>query len=102
MFIKKRDGREVEFDSSKIVTTIRKANAECEIHSQISNARINAIAEDVKDLIANRIFISGEEITVEDIQDAVEKTLFEYGGLCRRQEVYDLSFWACIITSGFL
>lgn len=79
MFIKKRDGREVEFDSSKIVAAIRKANAECEIHSQISNARINAIAEDVRDLIANRIFISGEEITVEDIQDAVEKTLFEYG-----------------------
>lgn len=75
MKIIKRNGVEVDFDNSKIIVAISKANAEVSEHSRISEHLIRAIAED----IATECTRMPQTPTVEDIQDMVETYLIKYG-----------------------
>ncbi|MDO4198288.1 MAG: ribonucleoside triphosphate reductase [Erysipelotrichaceae bacterium] len=71
----KRDGKIVDFNLSKISDAIKKAFDACD----------KAYVDDVIDLIALRVTsdfsskVKDERITVEDIQDSVEKVLSEAG-----------------------
>ena len=73
MNVIKRNGTETNFDVSKIVNAISKANATVEPIHQLNQAQISAIA--------TKIEKTGEEIgrsmNVEEIQDMVEKGIME-------------------------
>ncbi len=68
MKIIKRDGREVDYDRSKIVTAISKANAEVPEEERISPERIETIVEYIESRGRKRML-------VEDIQDIIEQKL---------------------------
>lgn len=71
--IKKRNNKIVEYDGSKVILAIKKAMAETEKGTYIDIAE--AIEDNIYDLIAE-----GEEIlSVEFIQDEIEKLLASYG-----------------------
>ena len=71
----KRDGKEVEFDLSKISEAMTKAFEACnkEYHPDV----INLLSLRVTSDFASKV--KEEKITVEEIQDSVEKTLSEAG-----------------------
>lgn len=75
MFVIKRDGRKVNFDSDKIDNAVRGA------FKDVSNDDYDneTIEEVVTSVIAEVLSRSMESISVEDIQDIVEKTLMEGG-----------------------
>ena len=68
MKVIKRDGTIVDYDRSKIVTAIEKANAEVPAADRIDRARIDAIVDGIEALKRPRML-------VEDIQDLVEQGL---------------------------
>ena len=71
----KRDGREVDFDSSKILVAIQKANREVEELDKISETDFDKIVADVvEDCKSLR-----RAIGVEEIQDFVEEELIDGG-----------------------
>ena len=70
MKVIKRDGTTVDFDRSKIVKAISKANDAVDAEDRVSSAQIEAIVDD----IANR---KKSRLLVEDIQDIVEEKLME-------------------------
>lgn len=71
----KRDGREVDFDSSKILVAIQKANREVEEIDKISETDFDKIVVDVvEDCKSLR-----RAIGVEEIQDFVEEELIDGG-----------------------
>lgn len=71
----KRDGREVDFDSSKILVAIQKANREVEEIDKISETDFDKIVADVvEDCKSLR-----RAIGVEEIQDFVEEELIDGG-----------------------
>ena len=70
-FVVKRDGREVYFDPSKIEAAVTKAVAAC---GGTDTAEIKAVVEDTCKLLEDK-----DTVSVEEIQDAVEKTLIERG-----------------------
>ena len=72
MKVIKRDGSTVDFDRSKIVTAIEKANAAVEEPYRIDEASIDAIA----DAVAAK---GRQRLLVEDIQDMVETKLMAAG-----------------------
>lgn len=72
----KRNGEEVNFDLSKIVNAIQKANAGTENIHQMNEYQIRAIAE----MIAQKVKESTHAINVEDIQDMVETGIMEMRG----------------------
>ena len=72
MKVIKRDGSTVEFDRSKIVTAIQKANAAVDPQFQVSQEQIDSIASFVEHKNRPRLL-------VEDIQDMVEHQLMELG-----------------------
>ena len=72
----KRNGQEVEFDITKIINAIKKANAEVEDIYQMNDAQILAVAENC----ARRIAVSPHAVSVEDIQDMVETGIMEMRG----------------------
>ncbi len=72
MKIIKRDGREVDYDRSKIVTAISKANRDVTDDEKISEQGINAIADYVESRNRKRML-------VEDIQDIIEQKLMAEG-----------------------
>ena len=72
MKVIKRDGQTVNFDRSKIVSAIRKANAEVDDEEKVSDERIEAIVQGIEDKKRKRIL-------VEDIQDIIEQDLMEDG-----------------------
>ena len=76
MKIIKRDGREVEFDKSKIEDAVLKAFNEVD-------KEISPYAKSTAARIANYVESLGEELTVERIQDIVEDKLME----CKRKDV---------------
>lgn len=81
MMIRKRDGKEVEFDVNKIITAIKKANNEVEETARVSDFLIEAIAKE----IAADCEEMAETVTVEDVQDMVENYLIRYGcAVCAR------------------
>ena len=72
MKVIKRDGTTVDFDRSKIVIAIQKANAAVEEAYRIDEASIDAIA----DAVAAK---DRQRLLVEDIQDMVETKLMAAG-----------------------
>lgn len=71
MQVIKRDGSIVDYDRTKIITAIKKANAEVEEIERASDAQIEEILEHVESRRRSRIL-------VEDIQDMIEQKLMEY------------------------
>ena len=72
MKVVKMDGHIVDFDRSKIVTAIRKANAEVDPEEKISDDKIETIVHGIETKKRKRIL-------VEDIQDIIEQDLMEDG-----------------------
>ena len=72
MKVIKRDGATVDFDRSKIVLAIQKANAAVDEQYRIGQAQIDEIA----DCVGRR---DRSRLLVEDIQDIVERKLMEAG-----------------------
>ena len=72
MNVIKRDGSVVQYDRSKIVIALSKANDAVEEHEKATHQQIDAIA----DYISNK---QKTRILVEDIQDMVEFKLMEIG-----------------------
>ena len=70
MKVIKRDGTTVDFDGSKIIAAIRKANAAVEEQYRIEEEKIRDIAHNVQN--KNRM-----RLLVEDIQDMVEHSLMD-------------------------
>jgi ribonucleoside-triphosphate reductase len=68
MKVVKRDGTIVDYDRSKIVTAIEKANAEVPEEARLGRERIDAIVDRIEELKRSRML-------VEDIQDLVEQGL---------------------------
>ena len=75
MYIKKRNGDTVIFDKTKIITAIKKANEELEKEERISPYLIEAISNEIEDVLTKSTIVAG----VEDIQDLVEDYLIKYG-----------------------
>lgn len=74
MEIKKRDGRIVPFDRTKIEQAIEKAYASLGRYEM--DAEIDAMAEHIEQMIIDK-FPSDHIVTVEEVQDLVEITLIE-------------------------
>ena len=72
MKVVKRDGRVVDFDRSKIVTAIQKANAEVRPKERANKEEIKSVIEYIESLDKKRIL-------VEDIQDIIEEQLMAIG-----------------------
>lgn len=72
----KRNGKEVSFDTLKIVNAIRKANQNVERIHQMNEAQIEAVAE----TIAKTVSEATHAVNVEDIQDMVETGIMEMRG----------------------
>lgn len=70
MKVIKRDNSVCEFDRKKIVVALGKANAAVDVEDRITDAQINAIADDIA--ARHRV-----RVLVEDIQDMVEEKLME-------------------------
>ena len=68
MQVVKRDGHIVDFDRSKIVTAIRKANAEVDPEEKVTDEKIEEIVRGIEQKKRKRIL-------VEDIQDIIEHDL---------------------------
>lgn len=72
----KRSGVEVEFDITKIVNAISKANKEVDPIHQLNEFQIKAIAENV----ANQCALQLHAVEIEEIQDMVETGIMEMRG----------------------
>lgn len=72
MKVIKRDGTTVDFDASKIVIAIQKANKVVDDCDKIEEAKIKEIAHSVQNMKRKRLL-------VEDIQDIVEHALMDAG-----------------------
>lgn len=70
MKVIKRDGSTVDFDRSKIVKAISKANEAVDLEDRISDAQIEKIVDEISRRHRTRLL-------VEDIQDMVEEKLME-------------------------
>jgi len=68
----KRDGRKVDFDPDKVVIAISKANRDVGGKDKISRASIQEIVEEIENK-------KKQTMTVEEIQDAIERKLMEFG-----------------------
>ena len=72
MKVIKRDGREVEYNSDKIVIAISNANKEVGGKDKVSRASIAEITKHIESL-------NKSTMTVEEIQDIIERKLMEFG-----------------------
>ena len=72
MIVIKRDGREVNYDRSKIIVAISKANAEVPPEEKITDDVIESIVEYIETRHRKRML-------VEDIQDIIEQKLMAEG-----------------------
>lgn len=86
MTIIKRDGTEVEYDRNKIVRALEKANTSVELEERVSPDEISSIVNDIDKYIQEATYVHN----VEDIQDLVEKKLFNYKKfkLCKNYITY--------------
>lgn len=71
MKVIKRDGTTVDFDRSKIVVALQKANSAVELSDRITDDQIEAIVVHIESKKRSRLL-------VEDIQDIVERKLMEF------------------------
>lgn len=74
MKVIKRDGRIVDYDRSKIMIAIRKANIEVDEPEKITEENIEGIVAAIESATAKR-----ENLLVEDIQDMIEQKLMAAG-----------------------
>lgn len=72
MKVIKRDGRIVDYDRSKILVAIRKANDEVKMKEKISEGKIEGIVQSIEAL-------KKDTMQVEEIQDIIEEKLMEDG-----------------------
>jgi len=72
MKVIKRDGASADFDRSKIITAIQKANEAVDEEHRVTPAQVEAIVQSIETRKKDRIL-------VEDIQDVVEQKLMELG-----------------------
>lgn len=72
MKVIKRDGHTVTYDRSKIITAIKKANAEVEPGEKVTDEKIEEIVESIESKNRPRML-------VEDIQDIIEQKLMADG-----------------------
>lgn len=72
----KRDGKEVDFEEEKIVNAISKANQGIQDIHKLSECQIRAIANNVKNQVAESL----HTVSVEEIQDMVEKGIMQMRG----------------------
>ena len=72
----KRDGKEVDFEEEKIVNAVSKANHEIQDIYKLSDCQIRAIANNVKNQVAESL----HTVSVEEIQDLVEKGIMQMRG----------------------
>ena len=70
MKVIKRDGSTVDFDRSKIIKAISKANEAVDLEDRISDKQIEKIVDEISRRHRTRLL-------VEDIQDMVEEKLME-------------------------
>ncbi len=75
MKVIKRSGREVNFDPKKIHEAIKRANSSIEEKDQIEPDQIDAITKEVATKVSRR----KRALTVEEIQDLVEKHIMKAG-----------------------
>ena len=75
----KRNGKEVNFDVSKITNAIRKANREIDKLHRLNEYQIEAIG----DMIAQEVEGATHAVNVEDIQDMVETGIMGMRGEIR-------------------
>lgn len=75
MKIIKRSGSEVTFDINKIIVAIEKANDVVEENDKMTAAQIDEIAANIQEICENR----HRALTVEEIQDLVEKQIMAQG-----------------------
>ena len=76
MKVIKRNGKEVDFDVTKIINAVTKANNEVDPIYQLSEVKIQAIGDGVMKECQNLKHLA----TVEDIQDMVETRIMEMRG----------------------
>ena len=76
MKVVKRDGRGVDYDRSKIVTAIKKANAEVEENERATDTQIESILTYIEGKNKKRML-------VEDIRDIIEEKLMSFSFLLR-------------------
>ena len=88
ILITKRDGSKVKFNSDNIRVAILKANAEVSDKDKIDEHVLDVIILEIMYIVKHR-HEKGKEITVEDIQDLVEKGLMQ-------NDLYELA--KCYIT----
>ena len=74
MKIIKRNGAEADFDLSKIIVAVSKANSSCE-KEELSPSQINEIAEYVEFKLSK----ANRALSVEEIQDIVEDQIMAQG-----------------------
>lgn len=72
MKVIKRDGRVVEYDRNKILTAIKKANAEVERYEKLSDEKIEGIVASIENL-------RQDTLHVENIQDMIEQKIMAEG-----------------------
>ena len=77
MIVIKRDGREVDFDKSKICSAVARAVAEVDRLSPVANK--NEIPDQIAARLQNRYRKRNRAISVEEIQDDVETELMREG-----------------------
>ena len=76
MNVQKRDGREVQFDGEKIIIAVSKANATVDPINQLNESQVAAIASGVEKQCAKL----DRTVTIEEIQEMVEKGIMEMRG----------------------
>ena len=72
MQVVKRDGKIVDFDETRIINAIEKANKEVDQKERVTDEQIDEIASNIRKLKKKRIL-------VEDIQDMIEDKLMDLG-----------------------
>ena len=72
----KRNGEEVSFDVNKILNAVRKANNEIEPIHKLNEYQIAAVGK----VVADQIESAQHAVSVEDIQDMVERGIMEMHG----------------------
>ncbi len=72
MKVIKRDGRVVEYDRNKILTAIKKANAEVDRYEKLSDEKIESIVVSIENL-------HRDTMHVENIQDIIEQKIMAEG-----------------------
>ena len=79
MIVIKRDGRKVEYDSNKIVLAISSANKDVKGKEKLSRSGIEEVIKDIESQ-------EKTSMTVEEIQDRIERKLMELGKFALAKE----------------